>query len=120
LLVYGLILSPVFVLALISFFDQQIVSFPPEGWTWRWYVNAWQRTEFAGGLITSLQVAVLSTAIGVPLGTAAALALVRSRLVCKSFFHYLLLGPLAVPGIVAGAALYLSYVRWENLLDMDI
>ncbi|MFA5488902.1 MAG: ABC transporter permease [Candidimonas sp.] len=118
--VYTLMLAPVVILAVISVFDQQIVSFPPEGWTWRWYLNAWDHPEFATGLLISLQVAVLSTLIGVPLGTAAALALVRSKLLGKSFFNYLLLGPLVVPGVVAGAALYLAYVRWENLLDMDI
>lgn len=117
--VYALMLAPVAMLVIISFFDQQIVSFPPEGLTLRWYVNAWERTEFARGLLTSLQVAFLSTLIGVPLGAGAAIALVRSDLIGKNFFNSLLLGPLAVPGVVAGAALYLAYVKWENLANMD-
>lgn len=120
LLAYLLMLAPAAMLIAISFFDQDIVSFPPEGLTFRWYANAWSRTEFAQGLVTSLYVASLSTLIGVPLGTAAALALVRSDLPVKSFWNALLLGPLAVPGVVAGAALYLAYVRIENFLYLDV
>jgi putative spermidine/putrescine transport system permease protein len=66
---------------LISFFNQEIVSFPPEGLTLRWYVNAWSQRDFARGFVTSMQIALAATLIGVPLGTAASLALVRSRLI---------------------------------------
>lgn len=119
-LAYLVIFAPVVMIVIISVFRQEIVSFPPEGLTLRWYWNAWQRPEFARGFVTSLQVALLTTLIGVPLGTAAALALVRGRLLGRSAFNSLLLGPLAVPGVVAGAALYMFYVRAENFFDRDI
>jgi putative spermidine/putrescine transport system permease protein len=118
--VYALVLAPVLAVMLISFFAQEIVSFPPEGWTLDWYANAWDKREFARGFLTSLQVALAATAIGVPLGTAAALALARGRLPMREAFSTLLLAPLAVPGVVAGTALYLFYVRAEFWVDDDI
>jgi len=117
---YGLILLPVIAVIGISGFAQEIVAFPPEGWTLRWYVNAWEKREFARGFATSLQVALLATAIGVPCGTLAALAIGRGTFPGRGTLNTLLLGPLAVPGVVAGTALYLFYVRAEFWLDDDI
>jgi putative spermidine/putrescine transport system permease protein len=118
---YGLILAPVLAVIVISVFAQEIVSFPPSGVTLAWYANAWERREFARGFLTSLQLALGATAIGVPLGTAAALALSRARLGrFRGGLNTLLLGPLAVPGVVAGTALYLFYVRAEFWIDDDI
>jgi len=115
-----LMLAPVVTVIVISFFRQEIVSFPPEALTLRWYINAWDQQEFARGFVTSLEVAALATLIGVPLGTAAALALQRSRIRGKEALNALLLGPLAVPGVVAGTALYMFYLRAEFWLDRDI
>ncbi len=117
---FALMLAPVLMVVVISVFRQEIVSFPPSALTLKWYVNAWARQEFARGFLTSLQVAFLAALIGVPLGTAAAYALVRGRLPGAAVLNTLLLGPLAVPGVVAGTALYMFYLRAEFWLDRDI
>ena len=117
---YLLIFAPVVMIVVISFFRQEIVSFPPDGITLHWYINAWSKPDFSRGVLTSLQVAFATTAIGVPLGIAAALALVRSNLRAKAAINSLLLSPLALPGVVAGAGLYMMYVLAENLIDADI
>jgi putative spermidine/putrescine transport system permease protein len=117
---FALMLAPVVTVMVISVFRQEIVSFPPSGFTLQWYVNAWQRQEFARGFLSSLQVASLATLIGLPLGTAAAFALVRGRPRGAPALNTLLLGPLAVPGVVAGTALYMFYLRAEFWLDRDI
>ncbi|HYZ34377.1 MAG TPA: ABC transporter permease [Crenalkalicoccus sp.] len=118
--VYALMLAPVAAVLVISVFDQEIVAFPPEGLSLRWFANAWARREFARGFVTSLEVALVAMLIGVPCGTAAAYALVRGRLPGRGALSTLLLAPLAVPGVVAGTALYLFYVRAEFWVDDDI
>jgi putative spermidine/putrescine transport system permease protein len=117
---YLLMLMPVAMVIFTSFFRDEIVSFPPSGLTLKWYANAWNRQEFANGFLVSIKVALIATAIGVPLGTAAALALARSDISAKSAISTLLLAPLAVPGVVAGTALYLFYLKVENGIDLDI
>ncbi|WP_235907762.1 ABC transporter permease [Siccirubricoccus phaeus] len=117
---YGLILAPVLAVVVISVFAQEIVSFPPRGLTFDWYANAWEKREFARGFVTSLQLALAATVIGVPCGTAAALAISRGAWRGRQALNTLLLGPLAVPGVVAGTALYLFYVRAEFWVDDDI
>ncbi len=120
ILAYAVVFAPIVMVVVTSFFDQEIVTFPPEGLTWRWYLNAWAQRDFARGFLTSLQIALAATAIGVPLGTAAALALVRANLPGRGLINTFLLSPLAVPAIVAGSALYMFYLRAEDWLDTDI
>lgn len=117
---YVLIFAPVLIVIIISFFSTEIVSFPPEALTLRWYVNAWIKPEFSQGFKYSIEIAFLSALIGVPIGTAAAIAIARSQLWFKSAISYALLGPLAIPGIVLGAALYICLVNAENWLDVDL
>ncbi|KMO11321.1 ABC transporter permease [Methylobacterium platani] len=120
ILAYAIVFAPIVMVIVTSFFDQEIVGFPPDGLTLRWYVNAWAQRDFARGFLTSLQIALAATAIGVPLGTAAALALVRANIPGRGLINTFLLAPLAVPAIVAGSALYMFYLRAEDWLDMDI
>lgn len=124
LLVFAVILLPVVAVAWLSFFDQEVISFPPPGYTWRWYVNAWDKRQFARGFVLSLQVALVAASIGVVLGTMAALALVRGRFARRSgirgALEGLLLGPLAVPGVVLGTGLYVFFVEIDNVLDFQI
>tara|TARA_R110002124_G_scaffold16882_9_gene71558 strand:+ start:2086 stop:2922 length:837 start_codon:yes stop_codon:yes gene_type:complete len=119
-LVYLLTLAPVISVIVISVFNAEIVSFPPDGLTLRWFVNAWEKREFARGFVASLQLALLATAIGVPIGTMAAFALDRSAMRGKGLIANLLLGPLVVPGIIIGTALYMFYVQVENTIDQDV
>ncbi len=119
-LAYALVMAPVVTVVVVSFFDQQIVSFPPDGLTLQWFANAWARREFTQGLISSLELALIATAIGVPIGTLAAYGLNRGRFPGKGAISTLLLGPLAVPAIIMGTALYIFYIRAEPVIDQTI
>lgn len=119
-LVFGFIFIPVVFVVWLSLFEQQIVSFPPEGYTLRWYENAFARSEFRHGFGLSLQVALIAMAIGVTSGAAAAYAIVRFRFPGREALNTLLLGPLVVPGIVCGTSLYVYYIMVENALDLDM
>jgi putative spermidine/putrescine transport system permease protein len=119
-LAYLIIFAPVVMIVVTSFFSQELISFPPPGLSLRWYVNAWDKPEFLRGLFTSFRVALLAAALGVPIGTAAALAIVRSEFRGRSAIGSFLLAPLAVPGVVAGSGLYMFYVLAEDFFDRDI
>lgn len=119
-LAYAFMLAPVVAVVVISFFADPIIQFPPTGLTLKWFANAWQRSEFTAGLIESLKLAVIATAIGVPAGTAAGYAIHRGRFRGRKPLSALLLGPLAVPSIIMGTALYIFYINAEFVLDRDI
>lgn len=119
-LVYAFMLSPVIFCIWISFYAQEIASFPPDGYSLRWYAVALERPEFARGFMTSLKVALIATLIGVSFGTAAALAVARGRFPGREALNTLLLSPLVVPGIVAGTALYVFFIQIDNMLDFQL
>ena len=117
---FAAILLPMAAVMWLSFFDQDVVSFPPPGYTWHWYVNAWDKRQFARGFVNSLELALISAAIGVSFGTAAAYGLVRGRFPGKAAIGALLLGPLAIPGVVLGTGLYVMFVQIDNAIDFQI
>jgi putative spermidine/putrescine transport system permease protein len=117
---YLIIFAPVVMIVVTSFFAQEIISFPPPALSLQWYANAWHKPEFFRGLTTSLEVALLTAAIGVPIGTMAALAIVRGEFPGRGALSSFLLAPLAVPGVVAGSGLYMFYVMAEDFFDRDI
>jgi putative spermidine/putrescine transport system permease protein len=119
-LMYAFMLCPLFFVVWLSFFKDAILFFPPSGYTLAWYVKAWDNDAFVSGFLFSLQVAVLAALGGVALGVLAALGIIRHRFHGARTVNTLLLSPLLVPGIVAGIAIYLFYLRAENTLDMDI
>lgn len=118
---YTVVFAPIVMVVAASFFADQIVTLPPSGLTLRWYANAWGQRDFARGFVTSVEIALAATALGVPIGTAAAVALIRARrLPARRFLQTFLLLPLAVPAIVTGTALYMFFVAAEDVLDIDI
>jgi putative spermidine/putrescine transport system permease protein len=119
-LMYLFMLSPLLFVVWLSFFKDAILFFPPSGYTLAWYLKAWDNQSFASGFIFSIQIALLAAICGVVLGVLAALGLARHRFRGGDAVNTLLLSPLLVPGIVAGIAIYLFYLRAENLLDVDI
>lgn len=114
------ILTPLFFVTWLSFFYQEIPSFPPEGYSLRWYSAIWTNDRFLGGFLLSIYVGVIATAIGVALGVPAALCVARFRFTGREALNNLMLLPLMVPGIVLGIALYVAHVEAEITFDVPI
>jgi putative spermidine/putrescine transport system permease protein len=117
---YLFMLCPLVFVVWLSFFKDAILYFPPSGYTLSWYVKAWDNAAFANGFVFSLQIAAVAALCGVALGVLAALGINRYRFRSARAVNTLLLSPLLIPGIVAGVAIYLFYLRAENAVDMDI
>jgi putative spermidine/putrescine transport system permease protein len=80
-------------------------TFPPPGLTLSWFGVAWNRSDVWQALGLSLQVAAISTLLALVLGTLAAAAVHRTRFFGREAISFVLLLPLALPGIVTGIAL---------------
>jgi putative spermidine/putrescine transport system permease protein len=114
------ILTPLTFITWLAFFRQEIPSFPPEGYSLRWFESILEQPKFVEGFRMSFQVGVLATAIGLALGVPASLAVVRHNFPLRAPFASLLLLPLIVPGVVLGTAMYVFEVASENTLDVDV
>jgi len=107
------ILLPMFFVIWLAFFAQEIPSFPPEGYSLKWFRAIPGNDRFVSGFLLSLQVAVVATSIGLAIGIPAAVCLVRGRFPGREAVNNLLLLPLIVPGIVLGIALFVFHVEAE-------
>ena len=96
--------GPVLMLALFSFNDSSIISLPWEGFTTRWYEEAWATTEAREAIINSLMVAAVVTAASLVLGTLAAWGLTRLRFAGRGALAGLHGSVLVVPWLIIGVA----------------
>ncbi len=116
----GYILTPLVFVTWLAFFRQEIPSFPPEGYSVRWFAAILDQPKFVEGFRMSFQVGVLATFFGLALGVPAALAVVRHRFPFHMPLSQLLLMPIIVPGVVLGTAMYVFQVEAEKALDVDV
>lgn len=97
---------PVAVILLYAFTtDEATYTFPLPGVTARWFAVAWGRADLWAALGLSVRVALISTVLAMLLGTLAAAAVVRSKFMGRDAIAFLLLLPIALPGIITGIAL---------------
>jgi len=97
---------PMVVILLFAFTtDDTLFRFPPPGLTTQWWKVAWGRPDIWDALSLSLRVAALTTAVALILGTMAATAVHRSRFFGRETISFLVILPIALPGIITGIAL---------------
>jgi putative spermidine/putrescine transport system permease protein len=118
-IIYLFGLLPVISVTYVSFFDSQFLSFPPPGYTLKWFANVFQQADFVDGFITSTEVAFLASLIGVVSGILASVAIVYFEFPGRDAMKSLLLAPLLVPGIVIGTALYIYFIQIAQITGFN-
>jgi len=116
----GLILLPLAFVTWLAFFRQAIPSFPPDGYSLKWFFTIGENPKFVDGFLLSLEVAVTAMLLGIALGVPGALCLARYRFFGREPLGNLLLLPLVVPGIVLGTSLYVFHVEATILTELPI
>ncbi|HYY65429.1 MAG TPA: ABC transporter permease [Gaiellaceae bacterium] len=110
LLVVAFLWLPLLLIMAYAFNGSTIQSWPISGLTFHWFHEAWHDPEARSSLWLSLKVGAAATAIALVLGTAAAAAIYRFRFFGREAVSFLLLLPIALPGIITGMALNSFYV----------
>ncbi len=96
---------PLVVIAIYAFNSSNLLEWPPPGLTLDWFPKAWHNSDARDALVTSLKVGAAATAIALVLGTLASLAVARHRFFGRETVSFLVVLPIALPGIVTGVAL---------------
>ena len=115
-LTIAFLLLPIVVVIPVSFTEAPIFAFPPEGFSLQWYWRIRNVDGLLSALGLSAQIAALSTAISLLLGTLCAIALVRGRLPGAEAVATFMVSPLMLPGLVLGIAM-LQAMRELGLRD---
>ena len=119
-LALAFILLPLVLVTWLAFFRQEIPSFPPEGYSVRWFSAVFGNRSFVSGFLLSLQVGIAATLIGLALAVPASLAIARRRFLGRGAVNTLLLMPLVVPGVVLGTSIYVFQIEAEVATSLPI
>ena len=99
------LLFPILLIALYAFNPSNVQSWPLDGLSTKWFSSTFENEEMREALWLSVRAALISTAIAMLLGSMAAFAVHRFRFFGRETVSFLLVLPLALPGIITGMAL---------------
>jgi putative spermidine/putrescine transport system permease protein len=109
-LVLAFLWIPLVIIGVYAFNKSNIQSWPIPGWTVHWFRVAWNNEDARSSLRLSVKVGLVATGIALVLGSMAAFAIHRFRFFGRESVSFLLLLPIALPGIITGMALNSFYV----------
>lgn len=113
---------PILLVLVFSFDSSSKLSFPPEGFSTKWYTAYFADQAWMDSTWRSLRIALVSSAVACFIGTLLAIVLVRLR---GTFFAKSLAGlsiaPLIVPNIVIALGVFIASAKfgvygWETTL----
>jgi putative spermidine/putrescine transport system permease protein len=107
---------PLALIMLYAFNKSNIESWPIPGFTTHWFRAAWT-SEVRTSLWLSVRVGLTATGIALVLGSMAAFGVARFRFFGRETVSFLLVLPIALPGIVTGIALNSAFVAGNITLS---
>ena len=107
--------APTLVVLGASFTAGNMIAFPPQGLSLRWYEKIALARDLREAFFRSLIVASICTAVALPVGTLAGIALSRFRLRFGHAIQTYLLLPFTIPLIGSGIGLMLIFGKWGVL-----
>jgi putative spermidine/putrescine transport system permease protein len=96
---------PLVIVGINAFNESGFMVWPPTGFSLRWFEQALANPQIIQAFINSLVAATGATAIALVLGTLAAMAVQRYAFFGRNSISFLLVLPIALPGVVTGIAL---------------
>lgn len=108
--VVAFLFAPLALIALYAFNASNVQSWPISGLTLRWFGETWGNDEFRAALVLSLEAGAAATTIALTLGTAAAFAVHRFVFRGRDAIAFVVVLPIALPGIITGMALDAFFV----------
>jgi spermidine/putrescine transport system permease protein len=110
-------LIPIVVIAVFSFAEasprDRLLFAINDGFTLEYWENAFSVTELNAAMLTSLELAAVSTAASTAIGTLMAIALVRHSFFGRRTANLLIVLPMATPEIVIGASLLSMFLIYS-------
>ncbi len=107
---------PLVVIGVYAFNDSNIQSWPISGFSTKWFGEAWNNPEVRDGFWLSIKAALGATGIALVLGTMLSFALYRFDFFGRNAISFLVVLPIALPGIITGMALN----RFFDAVSLDL
>lgn len=107
---------PLVVVAIYAFNESRIQAWPPVSFSLKWFADAAANPAVAKAVVNSFIAGGAATVMALVLGTLAALAVHRFSFFGRETISFLLVLPIALPGVVTGIALQRTF----KTLDIDL
>jgi len=104
-LVLAFLFVPIVFIVVYAFNQSNIESWPISHFSLHWFSVAWHDPQVRSALLLSVRVGLVATALALLLGSAVAFALHKFRFFGRDAISFLLILPIALPGIITGIAL---------------
>jgi putative spermidine/putrescine transport system permease protein len=101
---------PLIVVVIYAFNSSRVQAWPPESFTLHWFEEAANNRDLLRAVTNSLVAATSATAIALVLGTLASMAVHRFSFFGRQTISFLLVLPIALPGVVTGIALQRTFI----------
>ncbi len=108
---------PLIVIGVDAFSTATTFEWPPPGFTTHWFGDAINNPGARAAFYNSLKAGTAATTIALVLGTLASLAVARHRFFGRETISFLVILPIALPGIVTGIALNSTFTQ---ILGIDL
>jgi putative spermidine/putrescine transport system permease protein len=108
---------PLIIVVIYAFSTARTFVWPPPDLTLEWFEKAINNTGARDALLYSVKTGLLATAVALVLGTLASMAVARHRFFGRETISFLVILPIALPGIVTGIALNSTFTQ---VLGMDL
>jgi putative spermidine/putrescine transport system permease protein len=102
---------PLLVIAIYAFNKGITLKWPPESLSTKWFGEAIDNTGARDAFVNSIKIGALATLIALVLGTLASFAVARFRFFGRETISFLVVIPIALPGIVTGLALSNTFTQ---------
>jgi putative spermidine/putrescine transport system permease protein len=106
-----ILLVPTLLVAISSFTRAEIVGFPPDGFTFHWYIALGESRGIVHALGNSLLLAFVATGVGLAAGVPAALGLYRYRVKFAVLLDTALAFGFAAPVVVSGLGFFILFTE---------
>ncbi|WP_153731544.1 ABC transporter permease [Sporosarcina obsidiansis] len=111
LFIFAFLMAPLVIVIATSFSNTSYLTFPPKGFSFKWYEYVISDGRYLEPLLNSLLVAVIATIISLIIGTMVSIAVVRYRFKLKGMVNSLFLAPLIVPSLLLGIGLLMFFSK---------
>ena len=105
------LIAPVIILVPVALSSVSYLSFPPPGWSLRWFSDFFSDPGWLSALFYSVRLSVIVAFVATALSLCAALSFVRGALLFRKAIYLVVLAPMIVPEIITTIALYFLFAK---------